>query len=92
MDDALLIAPNNSDYNSVKSCALCGVGKYDEAAHYADKAVILDPNSTLDWYMKGAVAEAKDDKTEAILDHQKSLSLDPNSGTSKDTLYRLEHP
>ena len=67
-------------------------GKNKDAENYVDKGLVLDPNNSVGWGVKGIIAEVKGDKTGAIVDYNRAIKLNPADTTALKALHRLKHP
>jgi len=70
--------------------ALFKLGKYEEALEVVDKALVLNPESPIEWSNRGFVLSAMGRNEEALEAFDKALSLDPESPkimTNKGVVY-----
>ncbi|RHZ88959.1 hypothetical protein Glove_19g65 [Diversispora epigaea] len=59
--------------------AYCKLGKYDRAMKDLNSAILIKPQRTNAWYLRGAVKGLKESYTDAIQDLNKAIMIDPNN-------------
>ena len=70
--------------------ALVNLGKTDEAKAWLDKALKFNPENYRAWYERGFIA-SKTDKTAAISDMEKAVSIQPNFASLRRDLGMLQY-
>jgi tetratricopeptide (TPR) repeat protein len=87
---------NSKDWNK-EGVDLNSLGKYDEAIEAFDKAIEIDPHSSLAWYNKGNALYSLNKLDGAVKAYDKSIEINPkypmawnNKGVVLDNLNKHE--
>jgi tetratricopeptide (TPR) repeat protein len=76
-DKAASLAPERLDIQGMKGIALARQGKYDEAIDAFNKALRVNPDSPVDLYNRACVFSLKGDRSGALEDLGRAISLNP---------------
>ncbi len=83
LNKALELRPTYADAYLSMTPTLLTAGKPEAALHYIDKAIQLDPFSSMNYYFKGLIYHRLENFEKAIPYFEKSISLDANFIFSK---------
>lgn len=81
INNALNLYPKDIDILSAVGYVYEIEGQYAKALTYYEKAIQINPNSSLVWFRKGHVLEFLQKQSDAYIAYDKAYSLDPNNGT-----------
>ena len=89
LQKCLDLNPNFDQAMAALARALLNLGRTDEAKAWLDKALKFNPQNYRAWYERGFI-ESKTDKTAAIADMEKAVSIQPNFASLRRDLGMLQ--
>ena len=87
--EAIKLDPKFGEALNNRAWTLLKVGRTNAALMDANKAVELLPDKAYAWDTRGHIAEALNNRTQAISDYRKALQLDPQSDGAREALKTL---
>ena len=76
-EKATSLDPSRWDVWGMKAGSLAKTGKYDEAILSINKGIELAPDQSVNFYNRACIYSIKGDKTNALIDLQKAISMNP---------------
>jgi len=77
-EKATSLDPSRWDVWGMKAGSLAKTGKYDEAILSINKGIELAPDQSVNFYNRACIYSLKGDKTNALIDLQKAISMNPS--------------